>query len=101
MRASSVQRPRRDDRLELGAVAAGERRLLDESRYESVAAMTSFPPSKRTRMPVSTGRDSSREAERPTREIVSRNASRVDREGAALLDIGQPREVLGAVGVSG
>ena len=38
--------------------------------------MTSFSPSKRTRMPVSTGRDSSREAERPTREIVSRNASR-------------------------
>ncbi len=38
--------------------------------------MTSFPDSKRTRMPVSTGRDSSREAERLTFAIVSRNAAR-------------------------
>ena len=49
---------------------------LTESRYESVAAIISFPPSKRTRIPVSTGRDSSREAERATRETVSRNAAR-------------------------
>ena len=39
---------------------------LYESRYESVAAMTSFPSPKRTRMPVSTGRASSRETARPT-----------------------------------
>ena len=32
------------------------------SRYESVAAITSLSPSKRTRTPVRTGRDSSREA---------------------------------------
>ena len=49
---------------------------LTESRYESVATMTSFPASKRTRIPVSTGRDSSREAERATRSMVSSNASR-------------------------
>ena len=49
---------------------------LTESRYESVAAMTSLPASKRTRMPVSTGRDSSRDADRATRAIVSSSASR-------------------------
>ena len=49
---------------------------LTESRYESVATMTSFPASKRTRIPVSTGRDSSREAERATRSMVSSSASR-------------------------
>ena len=38
--------------------------------------MISFPSPKRTRTPVSTGRDSSREAERPTRVIVSRSAAR-------------------------
>ena len=38
--------------------------------------MTSFPSSKRTRIPVRTGRDSSRDAERPTFVIVSRNAVR-------------------------
>jgi hypothetical protein len=39
--------------------------------------MTTLSPSKRTRIPVSTGRDSSRDAERLTRAIVSRNASRL------------------------
>ena len=42
-----------------------------DRRYESVAAITSFPASNRTRIPVSTGRDSSRDAERETRETVS------------------------------
>ena len=40
-------------------------------RYESVAAIVSREPSKRTRMPVSTGRDSSRDAARETRCTVS------------------------------
>ena len=48
---------------------------LTESRYESVAAITSLPASKRARMPVSTGRDSSRDAERETRPTVSSSAS--------------------------
>ena len=47
-----------------------------ESRYESVATMTSLPASKRTRIPVRTGRDSSRDAERATRSTVSSSASR-------------------------
>ena len=38
--------------------------------------MTSLPGSNCTRMPVSTGRLSSRDAERPTRPIVSSSASR-------------------------
>ena len=38
---------------------------LTESRYESVAAITILPGSKRTRMPVRTGRLSSRDALRP------------------------------------
>ena len=42
--------------------------------------MTSFPASKRTRIPVSTGRDSSRDAARPTVAIVSRNAVALDGE---------------------
>jgi hypothetical protein len=49
---------------------------LTASRYESVAAITIFPGSKRTRIPVSTGRLSSRDAERPTRATVSTSASR-------------------------
>ena len=49
---------------------------LTESRYESVAAITSLPGSKRTRTPVSTGRDSSRDAERLTRATVSSSVSR-------------------------
>ena len=49
---------------------------LTASRYESVAAMTILPVSKRTRMPVSTGRLSSRDALRPTRATVSISASR-------------------------
>ena len=44
---------------------------LNERRYESVAAMNSWVPSKRTWIPVSTGRDSSFEAERATRSTVS------------------------------
>ena len=44
---------------------------LTAIRYESVAAIVSRDPSKRTRMPVSTGRDSSREAARETRWTVS------------------------------
>ena len=40
-------------------------------RYESVAAIVRLEPSKRTRMPVRTGRDSSREAARETRWTVS------------------------------
>ena len=49
---------------------------LTASRYESVAAITTLPGSNRTRMPVRTGRLSSRDALRPTREIVSTSASR-------------------------
>ena len=45
------------------------------SRYESVAAITSLPGSKRARIPVSTGRDSSRDAERDTCATVSSSAS--------------------------
>jgi hypothetical protein len=44
---------------------------LTAIRYESVAAMVSFEPSNRTRIPVSTGRDSSRDAARETRCTVS------------------------------
>ena len=47
-------------------------------RYESVAAMTSLSPSNFTRMPVRTGRDSSREAARATFSIVA------SRAGAAI-----------------
>ena len=67
---------------------------LNESRYESVAAMKSLLPSNRTWIPVSTGRDSSFEADRATRSTVSRSDAvaivwrrRVDRR--------QAREVLG------
>ena len=49
---------------------------LTASRYESVAAMTSVPAVNCTRMPVSTGRDSSRDAARATRWIVSSSGSR-------------------------
>ena len=49
---------------------------LTASRYESVAAITILPGSKRTRIPVRTGRLSSRDAERPTRVTVSISASR-------------------------
>ena len=48
---------------------------MTASRYESVAAMMSFSPSNRTRIPVNTGRDSSREAARLTRPAVSSTAS--------------------------
>ena len=48
---------------------------LTDMRYESVAAITSFAPSKRTSTPVRTGRDSSRDAERATFETVLRNVS--------------------------
>ena len=44
---------------------------LNESRYESVAAMNSRVPSNRTWIPVSTGRDSSFDADRATRSTVS------------------------------
>ena len=47
---------------------------LTASRYESVAAMMSFDPSNCTSTPVSTGRDSSRDAARDTRPIVSSSA---------------------------
>ena len=40
---------------------------LTARRYESVAAITSLPSVNETRIPVSTGRDSSREAARATR----------------------------------
>ena len=46
-----------------------------DMRYESVAAITSLAGSKRTSTPVSTGRDSSREAARLTCEAVSTNVS--------------------------
>ena len=61
--------------------------------------MTSFPSSKRTSIPVRTGRDSSREAERLTFAIVSRNGRAVDRELPSPPDLRQAREVLGAVRV--
>ena len=44
---------------------------LTAMRYESVAAIVSCEPSNLTRIPVSTGRDSSREAARETRWTVS------------------------------
>jgi len=47
---------------------------LTANRYESVAAMISCSPSKRTRTPVRTGLDSSRDAARPTLSIVSSSA---------------------------
>jgi hypothetical protein len=49
---------------------------LTARRYESVAAITRREPSKRTRMPVSTGLDSSREAARATRSTVSSSEAR-------------------------
>ena len=72
---------------------------LTLSRYESVAAITSFSPSKRTRMPVSTGRDSSREADLPdARDRVEKGLA-LDRERALRLDLREAREVLGRVRV--
>ena len=71
----------RDDRLELGPGLSSVVSFTD-SRYESVAAMTSLPAPKRTRIPVSTGRDSSRDAERETRSIVSSSDGRSTREVA-------------------
>ena len=61
----------RDDRLEVRARLARAAVSLNESRYESVAAISSRVPSNRTWIPVSTGRDSSFEADRATRSIVS------------------------------
>ena len=56
--------------------SSGSRRVsLTLSRYESVATMRSSPPDADTRMPVSTGRVSSREAERATVVMVSTKAS--------------------------
>ena len=78
--------------------ASPDRVSLTDSRYESVAAMTSLPPSKRTRMPVSTGRDSSRDAAR-RRAQRSRERGAVELKVCARLGVGQPREVLGAVRV--
>ena len=72
---------------------------LTDIRYESVAAMTSFAPSKRTSTPVSTGRDSSRDAERATFETVSRNAALSTVKVCAPSTSGQLREVLRAVRV--
>ena len=72
---------------------------LTASRYESVAAITILPGSKRTRMPVSTGRLSSRDALRPTRATVSISASRSTVCSDDGVDVGQPREVLGRVRV--
>ena len=75
MRASSCS-------ARLGTIASrsGTVPLKDVSftarRYESVAAMTSFPPPNWTRTPVRTGRDSSRDAARATRWIVSSSDSR-------------------------
>ena len=51
-------------------------RSSEAARDESVAAITILPVSKRTRIPVSTGRLSSRDALRPTRATVSIRASR-------------------------
>ena len=66
---------------------------LNESRYESVAAMNSWVPSKRTWIPVSTGRDSSFEAERATRSTVSSSDAVAIVCGAGSTD-GQAGEVL-------
>ena len=70
------ERARRDDRLQLGQRRSASAVSFTARRYESVAAMTSFPASNRTRMPVSTGRDSSRDAERATPRRSSRAAPR-------------------------
>ena len=59
---------------------------LNESRYESVAAMNSRVPSKRTWIPVSTGRDSSFDAERATRSTVSSSEAVATACGAGSVD---------------
>ena len=72
---------------------------LTARRYESVAAITILPGSKRTRIPVRTGRLSSRDAERPTRFTVSSSASPSIGCSSHALDLGQARKVLGRVRV--
>ena len=72
---------------------------LTARRYESVAAMTSVPPVNWTRMPVSTGRDSSRDAARATRPIVSSSGSRSTANVVDRVELRQAREVLGVVRV--
>ena len=77
MRASSCERAARDDRLELGHGSLENVGLLHREpvrvgrRHDELAA-----PRTATRMPVSTGRDSSRDAARATRAIVSSSDSR-------------------------
>ena len=61
--------------------------------------MTTFSGSKRTRIPVSTGRLSSREADLLTRAIVSTSAARSTGRRVERVDVGELREVLRRVGV--
>ena len=55
-----------------------------DSRYESVATIASRPEPRRTKTPVSTGRDSSRPAALPTHAIASSSGS------ASSDDVGAP-----------
>ncbi len=72
------QRPGRDDRLELRARASRAPSPSPRAGTSRSPPSRGVCPSKRTRMPVSTGRDSSREADRDTRSIVCTNDGRLD-----------------------
>ena len=64
-----------------------------------MAAIVSTPLANSTRTPVRTGRESSLEAARRTRCAAERKVLAVDAEGATVIDLRQPREVIGIVGV--
>ncbi len=71
---------------------------MTDRRYESVATIRSCCAEADIRMPVSTGRVSSREAERATWETVCTNASvgsvmRVSGEGAGRVGKSSERSV--------
>ena len=98
MRASSCS-------ARLGTIASSSGTVPSSSvsltarRYESVAAMTSLPPVKLTRMPVSTGRDSSRDAARATRCDRLEQRLAIHRERLHRVELRQAREVFGVVRV--
>ncbi len=76
--------------------SGSERRLLHRQAIGVGRGHTIRPASNRTRMPVSTGRLSSREADRDRDRL---DEGRAARDGNGSVDVGQLREVLGAVGV--
>ena len=76
-RAPSARAPGRSPRARAPRPSSSV--SLTDSRYESVAAITSLPASKRTRTPVSTGRDSSRDAARADARDRAREAPRCRR----------------------